>query len=432
MKSGSTEEITIDFIPSFERSNNISYYAIAKDNLLGLGLLSDNRDPKNIDISEQATGHYFNEEPPSTNPSLVEGHTPFKTVKIKWDLVEDPDGDDVNYYIYLKCSTSGLNKYKETFYGNGENLKVDGNDDSNTENLASIYEIEYHSVYKITPQMEADNNYHLGYDINIESFSEDERLEIWIQTRDDYENSYYYSGNILMFDKGHSALPIKQAYPRTNTIVYSKTPRILIELNNDSFEQEVLVKWGNTTYSNKTNPEYFSSKPRASTYSIDGNPIEHNVIFRPPIPYTTKHNSKVPYSVKINNTCSISNESYYTYYYYNFWENFSDTKFIPLKSNHLNYFKEAINNVRDAYGLETVKFNRKVQKNMILDNEDYNSADTAIKDVNKKINEADPTDLLDDNRTYIVLEDYSLVGYDSETDTDFVEWQQLLDLLENM
>ena len=434
MKSGTTEEFTIDFREHFERSHNISYYAIAKDNLLGLGLISDNRDPSVIALEEQATGHYFNEEPPAVNVSLVEGYTPFKTVKIKWDLVDDPDGDDVNYYIYLRCSTSGLNKYKEYFYGNGKDVSIN-TDGSESENPSSIGEIEYYNIYKITPQTEAENNYHLGYDINIEAFSEDERLEIWIQTRDDYENSYYYSGDILVFDRGHSASPIRQAYPRTNTIVYSKTPRILIELNNDNFEQEVLVKWGNTTYSNKDNPEYFSSEPKATSYSIiNGESVAnpHNVVFRPPVSYTTKHNSKVPYSIKINNTCSTSEETYYTYYYRNFWQDFSDTKFIPLKSNHLNYFKEAINDVRDAYGLETVTFNRQIQKNMILDNEDYNSVDAAIKDVNEKINNADPTDNLDDNRTYIVMDNYSLVGYDSETDTDFVEWQQLLDLLENM
>ena len=48
------------------------------------------------------------------------------------------------------------------------------------------------------------------------------------------------------------------------------------------------------------------------------------------------------------------------------------------------------------------------------------------------INNADPTDRLDDDRTYVILEDGAVVGYDSETDTDFVEWQVLLDLLENM
>ena len=69
---------------------------------------------------------------------------------------------------------------------------------------------------------------------------------------------------------------------------------------------------------------------------------------------------------------------------------------------------------------------------MILDNEDYNSVDTALKNVNQFINDADPTDVLDDSRTYITLKDGALVGYDSETDTDFVEWQVLLDLLENM
>ena len=434
IESGFTKEVEIDFRNYFERSHNISYYAIAKDNLVGLGLVSDERDPSTIPVEEHSTGHYFNEEPPAVNVKLVEDHTPFKTVRVKWDLVEDPDGDDVNYRIYLKCSTPSLNKYKEFFYGDGNLVDSEG-EESDSENPASINEIEYYNVYEITPQMEAEHNCHLGYDINIEAFAEDEQLEIWIQTRDEYPNSYYYSGDILIFDKGHSALPIKQAYPRTNTVVYNKVPRILIELNNDNFEQEVLVKWGNTTYSNKDNPEYFSSKPKASTYSIvDGQSVAnpHNVVFRPPVPYTTKHNSKVPYSVKINNTCNTSEEMFYTYYYNNFFEDFSDSKFIPLKSNHLNYFKEAVNDVRDAYGLETVSFNREIQKNMVLDNEDYNSVDSALKDINKKINDADDTNDLDDSRTYIKIEDFALVEYDSETDTDFVEWQQLLDLLENM
>ena len=69
---------------------------------------------------------------------------------------------------------------------------------------------------------------------------------------------------------------------------------------------------------------------------------------------------------------------------------------------------------------------------MVLDNEDYNSVDKALEDVNQFINNADPTKNLDDSRTYIVLENGAVVGYDSETDTDFTEWQTLLDLLENM
>lgn len=440
MKSGTTETIEINFINNFDRSTNISYYAIAADTI-GIGLKSDDREPEDISIEEHATGHYFNDEPPAVNIQLVEDFTPFNTVRVKWDLVDDPDRDDVTYYIYLKCSTSGLNKNQDYFYGDGQDREIESEGEEHEgENKSSIGYIDYYNVYKITPQMQSSQNYNEGFDINIESFAEDERLELWIQTRDDYENSYYWSGDILVFDKGHSALPIKQAYPRTNTIVYAKTPRIVIELNEDSFEQEVLVKWGSTTYSNKEHREYFSDGPHSTTYSnkenADGtyssvaNP--HYVVFRPPTPYTTKHNSKVPYSVKVNNTCSTSEEVFYSYIYRNFLNDFSDTKFIPLKSNHLNTFKEAVNDVRDAYGFETVQYNRNIQKDMILDNEDYNSVDSALKDVNDFINNADPTIDLDDSRTYINLEDGAIVGYDSETDTDFTEWQVLLDLLENM
>lgn len=441
MKSGTTETITIDFINTFDRSTNISYYAIATDTV-GIGLKSDDREPNTIPLSEHATGHYFNDEPPAVNIKLVEDFTPFNTVRVKWDLVDDPDKDDVTYYIYLKCSTSGLNKKQEYFYGDGLEDKIieSEGEENEGENKSSIGIIDYYNVYKITPQMQTSQKYNEGFDINIEAFEEDERLEMWIQTRDDYENSYYWSGDILVFDKGHSALPIKQAYPRTNTIVYAKTPRIVIELNEDNFDQEVLVKWGNTTYSNKEHRQYFSDKPHSTTYSTVesengyftsvANP--HYVVFRPPTPYTTKHNSKVPYSVKVNNTCSTSEETFYTYIYKNFFNDFSDTKFIPLKSNHLNTFKEAVNDVRDAYGFETVSYNRNIQKDMILDNEDYNSVDSALKDINDFINNADLTIDLDDSRTYINLENGVLIGYDSETDTDFTEWQTLLDLLENM
>ena len=433
--------MTIEFINNFDRSSNISYYAIATDTA-GIGLKSDDRDPSEIDLSEQATGHYFNDEPPAVDIKLVEGFTPFTTVKVKWDLVNDPDKDDVNYYIYLKCSTPEMNTKTDYFYGDGRESTpiVSEGEEHQGENKSSIGNINYYNVYKITPQMEAEQNCHEGYEINISAFKEDERLEMWIQTRDDYPNSYYWSGKVLVFDRGHSASPILQAYPRTNTVVYAKTPRIVIECRPDDFPQEVLVKWGSKEYSNKTNPEYFSSAPRLTTYStvekedgsIDSVADPHYVIFRPPVPYTTKHNSKVPYSVRVNNTCSTSESEYYTYVYKNFWNDFSDTKFIPLKSNHLNTFKEAVNDVRDAYAFETVNYNRKIVKDMILDNEDYNSVDTALKNVNQFINDADPTDVLDDSRTYITLKDGALVGYDSETDTDFVEWQVLLDLLENM
>lgn len=440
MNSGTTEALTIEFINNFDRSTNISYYAIATDTA-GIGLKSDNRDPSEVGLDEQATGHYFNDEPPAVNVKLVENYTPFNNVRIKWDLVSDPDNDDTNYYIYLKCSTSDLNTKKDYFYGDGNNTPiVSEGAEHEGENKKSIGTIEYYNVYKITPQMEAEQHCHEGYDINIEAFKEDERLEMWIQTRDDYPNSYYWSGDILVFDRGHSALPIQQAYPRTNTVVYAKTPRIVIKCQTDDFPQEVIVKWGSTEYSNKTKPEYFSSEPRLTSYStivgengeVISKPNPHYVVFRPPVPYTTKHNSKVPYSVKVNNTCSTSEATYYTYIYRNFMNDFSDTKFIPLKSNHINTFKEAVNDVRDAYEFETVEYNRKIIKDMVLDNEDYNTVDAALKDVNKFINDADPTDKLDDSRTYINLEDGALVGYDSETDTDFIEWQVLLDLLENM
>ena len=441
LESGKTESMTIEFINNFDRSSNISYYAIATDTA-GIGLKSDDRDPSEIDLSEQATGHYFNDEPPAVDIKLVEGFTPFTTVKVKWDLVNDPDKDDVNYYIYLKCSTPEMNTKTDYFYGDGKESTpiISEGEEHQGENKSSIGNINYYNVYKITPQMEAEQNCHEGYEINISAFKEDERLEMWIQTRDDYPNSYYWSGKVLVFDRGHSASSILQAYPRTNTIVYAKTPRIVIECRPDDFPQEVLVKWGSKEYSNKTNPEYFSSAPRLTTYStiekedgtIESVANPHYVVFRPPTPYTTKHNSKVPYSVRVNNTCSTSDSEYYTYVYKNFWNDFSDTKFIPLKSNHLNTFKEAVNDVRDAYAFETVSYNRKVVKDMVLDNEDYNSVDTALKDVNQFINDADPTEALDDSRTYITLEDGALVGYDSETDTDFTEWQTLLDLLENM
>ena len=439
MKSGTTETLTIDFINNFDRSTNISYYAIATDTA-GIGLKSDDRDPSEIKINEQATGHYFNDEPPAVNIQLVEDFTPFKTVKVKWDLVDDPDNDDVNYYIYLKCSTSELNSKVDYFFGDGTTKVIVNEGEHEGENKASIGNISYYNVYKITPQMITESKCNEGYEINIETFKEDERLELWIQTRDDYPNSYYWSGDILIFDKGHSALPIQQAYPRTNTVVYAKTPRIVIKCQTDSFPQEVLVKWGSKEYSNKVDKEYFSSIPRATTYStiIDDDGLEssvpnpHYVVFRPPTPYTTKHNSKVPYSVRVNNTCSTSEPEYYTYVYRNFMNDFSDTKFIPLKSNHLNTFKESVNDVRDAYEFETVDYNRQVVKDMILFNEDYNSVDAALKDVNEFINNADTTDRLDDDRTYVILEDGAVVGYDSETDTDFVEWQVLLDLLENM
>ena len=155
------------------------------------------------------------------------------------------------------------------------------------------------------------------------------------------------------------------------------------------------------------------------------------------MPYTGVSGNKVTFSVWVHNRCTYGPKSYITYTYKNFFDSFDEEKLIPIKSSHVNAFREAINVTRDAYGLDQVKFSRKISKDMLFENFDFNETKTAIMDINDKINNADPGDLLDHVNPLIVnINDLDLVQYEGSLEAgsyeEFLEWARLLYILENL
>lgn len=402
-KSGDVIEDTIDFTKHFERSSYISYYAIARDEH---GCLSYEGNLASIKPSSLAKGHYFNDEPLHTKAYLTQGPPEsLDIIKIDFDLVTDPDGDEVNYFIYIKSEDETLNKEKKVFYCDKD---IDG----------ASGELAYAQEIKLTATEAIEK--HKSFGIDVSEYEEDSAIEIWIETRDNYVNSYYRSGPILKIKKGHRSNEPKDIYPKNNSTIYSKTPRILIDLEEDEFTQEVIVTWNGIEFSNKIYPQLFS----------DGSKHLTQIVFRPPIEYTVIHDSKVPYSVKVNNGYSVSESLYSIYHYKEFGYELIDSKFIPLKTTHINALSIAIRDTIEAYGM---KYDMKtILKDMVMDNLDYNNLALPLRDLNNYLNNIGTNSHLDVKVNIAAKNDYDLIKYDHETDTDFVEWQELLDLLNNM
>ena len=483
--NGVEQTITIDFLNSensplnseedriLDRSKNITYYAIATDGLVGKtsfdkyeeiglemkyipylipdengkynfyelninGVLHDFNKDGHYEGPVQSGAHYFNEEPPFTTPVEVnEEFVTFDSAEIKWEHVKDPDNDAVKYEIYVASSDEHMNIYTEEFFNDAlENKAAAVDTDEHDESmdiepafysdiLTASGTLAYHKKIEIPFSVAASAAN--GLSVATSEYAEDAAISMWIVSKDSYTNSYYRAGDILTLLKGHKARDPRSIYPRNGSTVFATKPRILINLAEDNQRQTVYVNWKDQTYNNKDNPEYFSSLPGT----------KEAIVFKPPVAYTTLHGMKVTYSVWVHNQCSYSNKIYSTYTYNNFFEQLTEDRLIALKSAHINLFRRAVNITRDAYGLETYKFTRDIQKNMIFENFDFNETKNAICGVNDLLNNADDSKGLDYNNKLIVnIKDLDLVEYEHDIETgsynEFLEWARLVYILENL
>lgn len=422
------------------RSKDVSYYAVAVDDVTGTS--SYKGDVKTIPYvsaeeaatfkgSKQATGHYYNEEPPGTTPEPFDSEAvAYKDYSIKWNHVVDPDGDDVKYVIYVTSPNDAENTLSKEFYNDQIPDKIENYGKEDSEVNAKQYAcgtLYYNKAIEIEASLAEQSS--KEFNIVMNEYGEDGVIDIWIESKDEYENSYYRTGEILQIQKGHKARDIQAIYPKNGSVVYNTQPRILIFLGKDTQKQTVYVSWGEKTYNNVQDAECFSSTRG----------VHDAIVFKPPVPYTNKHNSKVSYAVWANNGCTSSEKKYSTYTYRNFFNDLSTDYFIGLKSAHVNLFREATQDIRDAYGLLSYDYSNQIQKNAIMTNEDFNESKDSICAVNDKINNADPTEATDIYNPLIVnLNDLDIVelgGYiigDMQTDKEFVEWARLVYLIENM
>ena len=448
-----------DIQPSvLKRSKSVYYYAVATD-VLGFSSFDKYKDiglehvpylPPNEDgtynlfvvnvdgimydynIDNHYTGpvqkgsHYFNEEPPGVTPEEVDPNIiGYESVSIKWPHVTDPDGDEVKYEIYVANSISALNSEEKEFFNDNQVDENDYVDDlENTHTLVST-RLKYHKVIDVPASVAEESS--KKFDVSIKEYMEDSSVNIWMVSKDPYVNSYYRAGEIINVPKGHEGKVINIAYPRNGSTVYAKQPRILIYLGEDNLEQTTYIQWKEHTYNNRDNPELFSSPPN----------IKNVAIFKPPEVYTGVSGSKVTFSVWVHNKCTYGPKTYVTYTYRNFFDSFTEDKLIPIKSSHVNSFRQAINTTRDAYGLDQYEFSRKVEKNMIFENFDFNETKKAIMDVNDKINNADDSEGLDYANPLIVdVNDLDLVEYKGSIAAgsyeEFTEWARLVYILENL
>ena len=419
------DDISIEYIPLLEPDENglYNYYIIYCN---GVSYDYNNKKTFAYEGPVQKGSHYFNEEPPATTPELVDPAViGYETVAIKWPHVADPDGDEVKYEIYVSCSNAGYNVSQKEFFSDNQPDENDYVEDAkNSKALVSTL-LNYHKVIEIPASVAEE--YSQGFDVSIKDYDEDSYVNLWIESKDPYVNSYYRSGEIINIPKGHEGKEIRIAYPRHGSTVYAKTPRILIYLGEDNLEQTTYVHWLENIYNNREHPEYFSNLP--NTRNI--------VVFKPPIPYTGVSGNKVTFSVWVHNRCTYGPKSYITYTYKNFFESFTEDKLIPIKSSHVNAFREAINVTRDAYGIDQIKFSRKIEKNMLFENFDFNETKQAIMDINDKLNNADPGEGLDYVNPLIVnINDLDLVEYKNDIEAgsyeEFLEWARLLYILENL
>ena len=417
--------MALEYIPYLEpdEEGKYDYYIVSAD---GITFNFNNMTTFSYEGPVQVGKHYFNEEPPAVTP---EEYDPtvigYDSIEIKWPHIADPDGDEVKYEIYVANSVDYFNVEEKEFFSDNHPDSEDYIEDSNNERAIVSTLLKYHRVIEIPASIAEESS--KRFEISVKEYLEDSDINLWIVSKDPYVNSYYRSGEIINLAKGHSAKEIRVAYPRNDSTIYAKTPRLLIYLGEDNLEQTVYVQWLEEIYNNREHPEHFSSTPNKNNI----------IIFKPPVPYTGVSGNKVTFSVWVHNRCSYGDKTYVTYTYRDFFDSLSDDKLIPIKSTHVNLFREAINKTRDAYGLDQVKFTRDIRKDMIFENFDFNETKQAIMEVNNKINNADPGEGLDYVNPLIVdVKDLDPVEYEGTIGAtsyeEFLEWARLLYILENL
>ena len=265
-------------------------------------------------------------------------------------------------------------------------------------------------------------------EMTITNVSDGGRLEFWSTPKDDKEHDRYSDTAHFVYKKGYAATRPEQVWPKEKSIVRNKRPRIIIKngirkgMNVPEVEQKIFVRWMDIWYNNEDHKQYFSS---------DSTHVGYYTVFKPPTDCFSV-DGKVSVSVKAHNGCSESKTLDRIFFY----KEFEHEKVIPLKSNHVNLLKVAIDDERDAYELEPFIYNRDhgpntndilVLKDEIVFNEDYNSLADSIIEVNEHINGIDKTANTDYTNYEIPdIKDLDLI------DQEFAEWQKLLTMVKNI
>lgn len=265
-------------------------------------------------------------------------------------------------------------------------------------------------------------------EMSITNVSDGGRLEFWSTPADDKEHDRYSDTAHFVYKKGYAATRPEQVWPKEKSTVRNKRPRIIIKngirkgMNAPEVEQKIFVRWMDVWYNNQDHKQYFSS---------DSTHVGYYTVFKPPTDCFSV-DGKVSVSVKAHNGCSESKTLDRIFFY----KEFEHEKVIPLKSNHVNLLKVAIDDERDAYELPPFTYNRDhgpntndilVLKDEIVFNEDYNSLADSIIEVNEHINNIDKTANTDYTNYEIPdIKDLDLI------DQEFAEWQKLLTMVKNI
>ena len=242
------------------RSNYITYYAIAKD--FKPGIYSIDAEPSDIGAHEREeylsqvidgvqvfNTHYFNEEPPIPVPyigsPLKESDRPifgFNYVTINIEPVSDPDKDPIHYYVYINTPNSmgdpeyTTNVYKEVANVNTKDAVIETTERvyNRCYRIDPIYEdnntdvVMYYNTYKFKGNgweyVSKSNTLQLvidyvadGYPLSkwvagengVDRSNGEGAYTYWVETRDDYENSYYRSSDNMMMDRIQHKKPNK-------------------------------------------------------------------------------------------------------------------------------------------------------------------------------------------------------------------------------
>lgn len=381
---GSQEEDVIFREHGFAEGYHIKYQATAVDSF------------KQTASSDWVGGHHYNKTPDAPEgwvaASVVPTETkPYTKVHVTHEPADDIEHDNVTYEL----------KYE--FYNEDGSVAV--------------------PMRTLSNKSEGDFG-----EMTITNVSDGGRLEFWSTPKDDKEHDRYSDTAHFVYKKGYAATRPEQVWPKEKSIVRNKRPRIIIKngirkgMNAPEVEQKIFVRWMDIWYNNEDHKQYFSS---------DSTHVGYYTVFKPPTDCFSV-DGKVSVSVKAHNGCSESKTLDRIFFY----KEFEHEKVIPLKSNHVNLLKVAIDDERDAYELEPFVYNRDhgentndilVLKDEIVFNEDYNSLADSIIEVNEYINGIDKTANTDYTNYEIPdIKDLDLI------DQEFAEWQKLLTMVKNI
>lgn len=385
MVSGGSQEKDVIFREhGFTEGFHIKYRATAVDSF------------KQQASTDWVGGHHYNKAPSTPNVwhdnTVVPTETkPYTKIHVTHDPSEDMENDNITYEL----------KYE--FYNEDGSKAV--------------------PMRTLSNQSEGDFG-----EMTITNVSDGGRLEFWSTPSDDKEHDNYSGTGHHVYKKGYAATRPEQVWPKEKSIVRNKRPRIIIKngirkgMDAPEVEQKIFVRWMDVWYNNQDHKQYFSS---------DSTHVGLYTVFKPPTDCFGV-DGKVSVSVKAHNGCSESKTLDRIFFY----KEFEHEKVIPLKSNHVNLLKVAIDDERDAYELPPFTYNRDhgpntndvlVLKDEIVFNEDYNSLADSIIEVNEHINNIDSTANTDYTNYEIPdIHDLDLI------DQEFAEWQKLLTMIKNI